>query len=148
FALIIQSADANQQDDVFDLCYVDFFSSDAAKDYLAFLDSQAEKRIDEPARRHHLRTGLIHAGRMILLPKFAFEQHHENWAAGFDFNRFRSEMHDAVDEFQQSGDTSASLLHQMDKIRQRIDQDQDGKCSDKEIESFLWQKMRVLQLGT
>lgn len=147
FALMIQSANAYRDDDLFDLSYVQFLAADTAADQLRYLTDMNDSDTSESKVRQALRTGLIHSARMVLLPKRACEQRRDQWQQGLNVAEFRSELLEASASFRAAGETGKALLEQIQKISQRIDQDDDGALSDQEILGFLTRKVQILQLG-
>ena len=146
FALLIHASNTYVQEDLFDLSYAGFLESDSAADQTAYLDGLKPESAHEPEVRQNLRGGLIHAARMVLLPKRALEEWKKDWAGALDYSGFRSEMDEAIRLFVRAGDTGVPLTQQMTKIQLRIDVNDDGQLSDAEIVRFLSLKLRMLEL--
>ena len=147
FALMIQSANSYTDVDLFDLSYTQFMAADSAEETLDYLMRLQPQKGDEPRVRKQLRSGLIHTARMVLLPKYAFEERKRGWMEGMDASEFRREMETAVQHFRDAGETGKPMLEQIAKIERRIDTDDDGSCTDGEILRFLSKKVRILELG-
>ena len=147
FALMIQSANAYTDVDLFDMSYTQFMASETAADTLAYLASLRAESANEPQVRIRLRSGLIHTARMVLLPKRWYEERQKRWMESMDTADFRREMEAAIQQFQAAGETGKPMLEQLGKDDRRIDADNDGLYSDAEIQRFLSPKMRILELG-
>lgn len=147
FALMIQSANAYTDVDLFDMSYTQFMATETAADTLAYLASLQPDSAIEPQVRIRLRSGLIHTARMVLLPKLWYEERKKRWMESMDTADFRREMEAAMQQFLAAGETGKPMLEQLGKIGRRIDVDNDGEYSDAEILRYLSPKMRILELG-
>lgn len=145
--MALQAARQLPKRDFFDVCYIDLFNAPTAVKYYEFLDN-AEKHISVNAKyKREFRRGILHAGKMLLLPKIAFEQHGNSWYKAFNPEEFRNEFFQAQSAFVNSGDIGKSILAEMEKVRSRIDHNSDGNLSDSEIELFLMEKIKLLSRG-
>ena len=146
--MALQAARELPKRDFFDVCYIDLFNAPVAVKYYEFLDN-AEKELPSRGAKYKrdFRKGILHAGKMLLLPKIAFEQRGNSWYTVFNPKEFRNEFFQAQNAFINSGDIGKTILEEMDKVRRRIDHNSDGNLSDSEILLFLTEKIKLLSRG-
>ncbi len=133
--------------DFFDVCYIDLFNAPVAGKYYDFLERAEKRSLTGPEYKRSFRRGILHAGKMLLLPKIAFEERGNSWHTAFDPEQFRNEFYEAHRAFMKSGDVGNTILGEMEKIRSRIDRDSDEHLSDSEIQLFLIEKVKLLSRG-
>jgi hypothetical protein len=145
--MALQAARELPKRDFFDVCYIDLFNAPIAVKYYEFLDA-SEKELPKGAKyKRDFRKGILHAGKMLLLPKIAFEQHGNSWYSGFSPEEFRKEFMQAQNAFINSGQVGKTILQEMEKVQNRIDRDSNGHFSDSEIQLFLTEKIKLLSRG-
>lgn len=146
-AVTLQAANEYWTRDSFDTTYTDFFNSDEAAVNLEYLGKEEGKLPVNKRYKDHFRAALIHSGKMLLIPKLAFEERGLEWAKAFDSDEFRKEFSAAVQNSKAAGDTAMGILSQLEKIRRRIDRNRDGEMSDPELHRYLTEKIRILFMG-
>ncbi|HSE42301.1 MAG TPA: hypothetical protein VLH08_16165, partial [Acidobacteriota bacterium] len=146
-AMALQAPRNYPKQDFFDICYIDIFDYGSAAQTYQFLE-QAEL---EPLRggeyKRNFRKGMVHAGKMMLLPIIAFEKYGDQWKKNLDTSRFRAEFKSAQISFESSEEVGKTILTQMDKVNKRIDRNSDQKLSDPEILLFLNEKIKLIRQG-
>jgi hypothetical protein len=145
--MALQAARQLPKRDFFDVCYIDLFNAPIAVKYYKFLDDAEKEKPSRVKYKREFRRGILHAGKMLLLPKIAFEQHGNSWYTVFNPEEFRKEFFQAQDAFMNSGEIGKSILAEMDKVQSRIDQNSDRNLSDSEILLFLTEKIKLLSRG-
>ncbi|HEY4491824.1 MAG TPA: hypothetical protein VI958_07460, partial [Acidobacteriota bacterium] len=147
-AMVIVAAKDYPDRDFFDIAYVDFFNTNEAAQQLVYLNQHASKGMEKGAYRNNFRFGLIHAGRILLIPLVAFQSGDSNWANRVDLQAFEQEFREARASFQGSGEVGKPILAQLDRVSKRIDQNRDGTLSDPEVLNYLAGKRKVFLAGT
>lgn len=145
-AMSLQTAGGQPDNDLFDICYADFFTSPGAAHELKYLLEQLQSPVPENENEYkrNFKRGIIHAGRMLLLPKLSLEEKGKNWNETLDRNRFRMEYGLSLNAFRASGEVGKIIAHEMEKVGRRIDRNRNGRFSDQEIDRFLSDKLRLL----
>jgi hypothetical protein len=145
--MALQAARLLPKRDFFDVCYIDLFNAPIAVKYYEFLDNAEKDLPARPKYKREFHRGILHAGKMLLLPKIAFEQRGNSWYNVFSPEEFRKEFFQAQDAFIYSGEIGKTILAEMEKVRSRIDHNSDGNLSDAEIQLFLMEKIKLLSRG-
>lgn len=144
-ALTLQAGNDFPDRDCFDLTYPRLFAMEQASAQLNFLDTQLQQLNLEPnGYRKNFQFGLIHSAKMILIPKLAFEQNPPSWSNSVDLEGFRKELQDSMKFFTASGETGKPLLRQIQKVKARIDQNNDEVLSEAEVLRYLNEKILYL----
>ncbi len=146
-AMALQAAGKNSDADAFDVCYGNFLPLEPAKDYLSFLDSKIASQ-SGGSYKMQFQQGIVHAGKLILLPKKAWDQSHRDWVTNLDPVEFSREYDLSMHLFRESGDSGQPLAEALEKIGRRIDQDGDGTFSLQELKKFLSPKIKLLEFRT
>jgi hypothetical protein len=145
-ALLIESANDFLRHDIFDSGYSMFFYGSTGADQLAFLQHLSASAPKVQPYRNALRFSLIHLAWAILMPKDAFERNGNSWVQGFDLQAFRVELDASSRYAKQARDVGQGLQQQLVRVRRRIDRNQDGRLADSEVEAFLSEKLRILEI--
>lgn len=146
-AMALQAAVDYPRRDFFDITYVDLFNSAASQKNYEFLERAQHQHVERGEYKRRFRRGVAHAGKMLLLPKIAYEQAGEDWYKAFNAQKFRQEFNEARQSFAGSGDIGVTILDQMKKVERRIDHNSDQYLSDDEIRIFLGEKIKLLSRG-
>jgi hypothetical protein len=146
-AMALQAAREYPKQDFFDICYIDIFDPLMARKNYEFLEHAEEERLRGGEYKRIFRSGIVHAGKMLLIPMMAFEDDGYNWRQSFNHSEFRKEFVIAYDHFEASRDIGRTILAQMDKVKRRIDRNSDQQLSDSEIDKFLVEKIKLLSMG-
>ncbi len=146
-AMTMQAANDYWTRDSFDTTYTDLFNAQESALILEYLEKEKSKLPAKKAYKDHFRAALIHSGRMLLIPKLAFEEQGLDWAKAFHSDEFRKEFSAAVQNSKAAGDSAMGILSQLGKIRRRIDRNRDGEMSDAELDRYLTEKIRILFMG-
>jgi hypothetical protein len=146
-AMALQAASDYSRRDFFDITYVDLFNSPETEKMYEFLEVAENQRVKGGEYKRQFRKGVTHAGKMLLLPKLAFEAKGDAWYSGLDLPRFRREFEDSRQSFVKAGNIGVTILNEMQKVESRIDSNSDQELSDSEIRSFLNEKIKLLKRG-
>jgi hypothetical protein len=146
-SMALQAARDYPKQDFFDICYIDIFNVGYGRENFEFLDNVEKTPLQGGEYKRVFRRGIAHAGKMLLLPMIAFDEHGHDWKLGFDPSEFRKEFDSARSDFVQAGEIGRSILGQMDKVKNRIDRNSDQQLSDSEINIFLVEKMKLVTMG-
>ena len=146
-AMALQAARDYPKQDFFDICYIDIFDAGSGRENYEFLDDVKETNLRGGEYKRVFRSGVIHSGKMLLLPLIAFDERGHDWKFSFNRSEFRKEFNSARSDFVKSGDIGRTILDQMDKVMRRIDQNSDQQLSDSEIDMFLVEKMKLVSMG-
>jgi len=141
-AMAMQAGEFYPGKDMFDITYSDVFTAENAAEqyeYLQRLDSGGITGISEYQRL--FRMGLLHAGRMLLLPKMAFERNRFDWQRDFSIAEFRREQEESMRCLRMAGDVGNPVIRQMNKVTARMDRNADGSVTDTELTAFLHRKI-------
>ena len=133
--------------DFFDITYVDLFNSPDTQKMYEFLETAQRQRVKGREYKRQFRKAVTHAGKMLLLPKLAFEERGDNWFEVLDLPRFRQEFNDAKQSFANAGNIGVTILNEMQKVENRIDSNSDHNLSDSEIQYYLNEKIKLLKRG-
>jgi hypothetical protein len=145
-ALSLQTQQRNPDLDLFDVCYDGFFTSRNAAAQLEYLSKKAEPQIKEDEYRKNFRLAVIHVARFLLLPKLALEENGDHWIEHCSPEEIRNEFVLTERFARASGEVGKAILVELDKVRRRIDQNNDGVMKDEEVFRFLSKKMRNLRI--
>lgn len=143
----IQIPERYPDQDFFDTAYDDYFGSYESEEQLEFLRSEIKKAEGKTGLQAHFQRGLIYTARVLILPRWAFEQKGKEWRSVFSPSDFRVQLEHAVAEFHEAKDIGRSMLHQLEKVGMRIDRNSDGIASDQEIMRFLSRKIDPFVAG-
>lgn len=146
-AMALQAAREYPKRDFFDICYIDLFNASGARKNYEFLERAEKKPLLGGEYKRHFRKGVVHAGKMLLLPKIAFEEQGLNWHSAFEPEQFLREFDESRQAFIEAGDVGMAILDQMKKVHRRIDRDSDEFLSDSEIQIYLTEKIKLLNQG-
>jgi hypothetical protein len=146
-AMALQAASNYPRRDFFDITYIDLFNSPETKNMFKFLESAQNQWVKGGEYKRQFRKGITHAGKMLLIPKLAYQEKGDNWFEVLDLPRFRQEFDDAKRSFVKAGNIGVTILNEMQKVEIRIDSNSDQKLSDSEIRSFLNEKIKLIKRG-
>jgi hypothetical protein len=146
-AMALQAASDYPRRDFFDITYVDLFNSPDTQKMYEFLETAQSRRVKGREYKRQFRKAVTHAGKMLLLPKLAFEERGDNWYEVLDLPRFRQEFNDAKQSFANAGNIGVTILNEMQKVESRIDSNSDHNLSDSEIQYYLNEKIKLLKRG-
>ncbi len=146
-ALALQAAGDYSRRDFFDITYVDLFNSPDTQKMYEFLETAQNQHVKGGEYKRQFRKGITHAGKMLLLPKLAFEAKGDNWYEALDLPGFRQEFNDAKQSFVNAGNIGVTILNEMQKVESRIDSNSDHNLSDSEIRYYLNEKIKLLKRG-
>jgi hypothetical protein len=132
--------------DSFDICYTDLFDPSEASLHLAYIEKELRAPDKEEGYRKNFRLGVLHAGRLILLPCVEFEKSGAGWKSKFDSEQFRNEFDTTVKFLQDAGEVGKTIVEQLQKVGKRIDKNGDGSYSDSELKRFLARKLKLMEV--
>jgi hypothetical protein len=144
-AMAIQTARDLSDQDFFDLVYQGLFSAPNSVEWLNFVSAESQKLESEKFQKQKFHSGLIHSARLLLLPKLAFEQKGNQWESVFDCKKFLSELDQGFTDFRLAGDIGEACSDQLEKVKKRIDGNNDGIFTCEEVDSFLQRKIQILK---
>ncbi len=146
-AMSLQASRDYPKQDFFDICYIDLLDLQSARKNYDFLKHVQNNRLEGGEYKRIFRSGVVHAGRMLLLPIIALEEHGHAWQLHFSPSEFRQEFNGAQRDFENSRDIGRTILGEMDKVKRRIDRNSDQQLSDSEINNFLIEKVKLITMG-
>lgn len=133
--------------DFYDVCYEGFFNESNAAEQLEYLRDESKKEVKENFYKRNFRMAIISVGRLLLLPKAAFEKDDQNWEKTLNLEQVRKDFQNAIQYSKASGEVGKAISIELEKVRRRIDQDHNGQLSDQELLNFLNEKIQILKLA-
>jgi hypothetical protein len=144
-ALTLQTQERNPDRDFFEVCYDSFLTSRNSAEQLKYLHQFESEEIREDEYRRQFRMAIIHIARTLLLPKAAYDEAGQNWKQRCNLDQIRNEFALAVTASKNSGEVGKAMTTELEKVRRRIDQNNDGHFSDKELEQFLSERLQIVR---
>jgi hypothetical protein len=132
--------------DFYDVCYEGFFNAKNAAEQLSYLETESTKEIKEDKYKKNFRMAIASVGRLLLLPKAAYEEAGKDWSKRIDLDQMRQNFKQAQEHSAASGEVGKAIAAELEKVRRRIDQNRDGTLSDSELLNFLSEKIQILEL--
>jgi hypothetical protein len=145
-AVALSSSNLHIDFDCFDVTYSDLFVADRAGEQMEYLNSLEKNEAVSTLYRRDFKQGLVHAARMLLLPKVAFERREFQWSNGFPYGEFRRELESSKQFLASAGPVGQPILEALDKAIRRMDTNEDSQLSDDEIKDFLSPKVYIFAL--
>jgi len=144
-AILLEAGKHYPDQDCFDLFYVrSIFNDSEVEQHWDYLEKKALEPGMGREYEKNFRLGLVHAGKVLLLPKVAFHRQGKNWKQDLDPAQFRNELQSAIRSFQLAGEVGKGIVAQMSKVQSRIDKDRNGNLSDKEVFRYISDKVDIL----
>ncbi len=144
--MALQGGYSDPDRDFFDITYSQLLTQPGASIQMAYLNEQLGSLKDKPEYKRNFEQGIIHAGKMLLVPKVAWESKGTNWTMSFDMNQFIDEYNKAFQSFQAAGEVGKLISLELTKVARRMDRDKDGNFSQSEVQRFLTEKIPFLQM--
>jgi hypothetical protein len=132
--------------DSFDICYTDLFEPDEASLHLLYIQKELTESGDIRTYKDNFKAGVLHAGRLLLLPLLAHEEAGDRWWGIFHPDVFRAEYQTTLEFLQKSGEVGKPITEELQKAGKRIDKNSDRSFSDEEIRNFLVKKLKLMEV--
>lgn len=132
--------------DSFDICYTDLFQLSSASLHLLYVQKELSQGSADKTYKDKFKGGVLHAGRLLLLPLVAQEEAGDQWWTIFNPDVFRAEFHTTLKLLSESEEVGKTITEQLLKVKKRIDQNSDGSLSDDEIRKFLSKKLKLMEV--
>lgn len=145
-ALAMNTSNEYRDQDFFDQGLTIFMDGSSSAEQMKYLNNELKKLQDKNDRLSFFREGLIHTSRMMLLLKQFRERSTTDWSS-FPFNEFRDNNVKAKSGFLEAAEPGMQLIRALDKMKKRIDRDDDGNLSDEEIKRYLRSKINILEVS-
>jgi hypothetical protein len=129
--------------DCVDIVYSELLYMDPGKLQLQYLETKLADATERQNYQQSFREGLLHLGRVFLLPEIISEESPDGSLENLDTQRMRDELQRARVSFSKSGDIGKLIVEQIKKIEIRMDSNDDQNISDAELRRFFSTKIRV-----
>ncbi|MCI0607221.1 hypothetical protein L0156_29915 [bacterium] len=139
---IIAARDYPDRDCV-DIVYHELLYGESAVLQLQFLERQLSSRSGDTRFDPAFRQGLLHIGRVFLLPRVAEEVHGEGWLEKLDTETIKQEMQLALRSFMATKEIGKPIVEQIQKMERRMNVNRDSEISDDEVRRYFSAKVRV-----
>jgi hypothetical protein len=131
--------------DFFDHAFQILLDGTPAEAQKVFLEQQLKAGKIKSTPKSFFRMGLIYSTNAMLLLKQSYLQYGDNWAANFRYEDFRKMIANAFECFNNAAEPGKQLIQSLNKVKRRIDRNDDEFMSDLEIERFLKPKVKILE---
>jgi len=130
--------------DCVDIVYEEFLYGDSALLQLEFLERELSNGVAHTRFNPNFRKGILHIGRVFLLPRVTEELYGEGWLEKLDTHRIKQEMQLALRSFVASGEIGKPIVEQIQKMERRMNANKDSEVSDQELRRYFHAKVRLL----